>query len=160
MIQPSFTRIPAQELFDHIGQLLDEGYEAAFTVTGNSMWPLLRHGRDRVVLENCKNNPIKKGDVVLFSPAPGRYLLHRVDWRQGALLRTSGDGNNYRDGTFPDRCVIGKAVSFVRKGKVISCKQISYRMYSCVWLALFRFRPLLLHILRKLAALRTGRHKN
>lgn len=28
--------------------MLQEGYDAEFTVTGNSMWLLLAHGRDRV----------------------------------------------------------------------------------------------------------------
>ena len=155
MIQPAFTRIPAQELFLHIGQLLEEGYEAAFTVTGNSMWPLLTHGRDRVVLENCKDKPLKKGDIILFSPTKGRYMLHRIDWIKDGFFRTAGDGNSFRDGTFSRNCVLGRVVTVVRKGKTISCRNLFCRLYGRIWMALFRFRTPILRLLRKLAA----RHK-
>ena len=151
MTQPELVRLPATELFENIRQLLHEGYRATFTVTGNSMWPLLGHSRDQVVLESCVGKPLKKGDIVLFMPVKGRYLLHRIDWVKDGQFRTTGDGSCARDGIFHEACVLGRAVSLVRKGKKISCANWLYRLSSRIWMALFWARPVLLKALRKIA---------
>ena len=151
MTQPELVRISATELFENIRQLLHEGYLATFTVTGNSMWPLLGHSRDQVVLESCVGKPLKRGDIVLFMPVEGRYLLHRIDWVSKDRFRTTGDGNCFRDGTFNRDCVVGRVVTLVRKGKKISCKNRLYRLSSRIWMTLFWARPVLLKVLRKLA---------
>ena len=151
MTQPVLTRPPAEELFENVRQFLQDGYFASFTVTGNSMWPLLRHGRDHVVLEPCTGKPLKKSDIVLFMPAKGRYLLHRIDWVREERFRTTGDGNCFRDGTFDQDCVVGRVVTLVRKGKEISCTNWRYRLASRIWMALFWARPVLLKVLRKFA---------
>ena len=151
MTQPELVRLSATELFENIRQLLHEGYLATFTVTGNSMWPLLRHGRDYVILESRAEKPLKKGDIVLFMPVEGRYLLHRIDWVNKDRFRTTGDGNCFRDGTFNQDCVVGRVVTLVRKGKKISCTNGLYRLTSRIWMSLFWARPVLLKALRKLA---------
>ena len=151
MTQPVLNRPPATELFENIRQFLHGGYSASFTVTGNSMWPLLRHGRDYVILESRAEKPLKKGDIVLFMPVEGRYLLHRIDWVSDGQFRTTGDGNCFRDGTFNQDCVVGRVVTLVRKGKKISCTNWLYRLSSHIWMALFWARPVLLKALRKLA---------
>jgi signal peptidase I len=151
MTQPVLNRLSATELFENIRQFLQNGYAASFTVTGNSMWPLLRHSRDYVILESLTEKPLKKGDIVLFMPVKGRYLLHRIDWVSEDRFRTTGDGNCFRDGTFNQDCVVGRVVTLVRKGKKISCANWLYRLASHLWMALFWARPVLLKTLRKLA---------
>ena len=64
MTKPELVRIPATELFENVRLLLHEGYSASFTVTGKSMWPLLGHGRDQVILESCAGKALKKGDII------------------------------------------------------------------------------------------------
>ena len=151
MTQPVLTQLPASELFENIRQFLHEGNLVSFTVTGNSMWPLLEHGRDQVILESCAGKPLKKGDIVLFMPVEGRYLLHRIDWVKEGRFRTIGDGSCAQDGIFDQACVVGRAVTLVRKGKEISCKNWLYQLSSRVWLALFWIRPVLLSVLWKIA---------
>ena len=53
--------LPPKELFTAVHQLLQDGYDAEFTVTGNSMWPLLVHGRDSVTLRKAEVSSLKKG---------------------------------------------------------------------------------------------------
>ncbi len=143
--------VPARELFDQVSQLLEQGYEADITVTGNSMWPLLAHGRDRVVL---RKQPPKNGDIVLFCPVKGKYLLHRINRLKNGRFRTAGDGNCFHDGSFPVSCIVGTAGAIVRKGKRKEANSFDLRLWSSLWRRLFPARKLLLRLLRALAAVR------
>ena len=102
--------ISSQELFSAIGELLAQGRQAVFTVTGMSMWPFLCHGRDQVVVEACKPEEIRVGDVVLLQTYLGNYLLHRVTKIKGDCFETTGDGNCFRDGYFPFSVVRARVV--------------------------------------------------
>lgn len=148
---PKKHYVPARELFDQVSQLLEQGYEADITVTGNSMWPLLAHGRDRVVL---RKQPPKNGDIVLFCPVEGKYLLHRINRLKNGRFRTAGDGNCFHDGSFPVSCIVGTAVAIVRKGKRKEANSLGLRLWSSLWRRLFPARKLLLRLLRALAAVR------
>ena len=159
MTQPVLTRPPATELFENVRQFLHDGCFASFTVTGNSMWPFLRHGKDHVVLEPCPEEALKKGDIVLFMPEQGRYLLHRIDWVRDRQFRTAGDGNCFRDGIFNQNCVVGRVVTVVRKGKEISCANWIYLLLSGIWMALYWARPVLLKVLRMLASWRNTKEQ-
>lgn len=133
--------------FEEIRRMLDQGLDASFTVTGNSMWPLWAHRRDRVVLKKV-NTPLKKGDIVLFTPAEGRYMLHRIQKISNGKIQTIGDACCTLDGEFDPETVLGKVVSFTRKGKTHSCHALWYRIYSRLWLILLPLRRPLLKILR------------
>ena len=138
--------LPPNELFAAIDQLLQDGYDAEFTVTGNSMWPMLAHGRDSVTIRKPGDFPIKKGDVVLLQTERG-YLLHRVTRLKNGMLQTTGDYNCYRDDYVTAQCVLGTVVCFTRKGKQVSCTDPFYRVCSWLWRLLFPLRPLLLRLL-------------
>lgn len=150
MKQASLTRLSAGELFENIRTVLEEGYDASFTVTGNSMWPTLASGRDRVVLRRT-DAPLKKGQIVLFMPAPGQYVLHRVYRVRKEKFYTCGDGNCFRDGGFSPETVLAVAVRLERKNRKIACNTVRFWLYSRVWLGLYFMRPWLLKRLRKLA---------
>lgn len=150
-MQPKKIKMPARELFENVSQLLAQGYDADFTVTGNSMWPLLVHSRDRVVLR--RQTP-KNGDIVLYCPVEGKYLLHRINRLENGNFRAAGDGNCFHDGSFPVSCVVGTVVTVVRKGKNISADSFCLRLWSAVWRFLFPLRKFLLWFLRKLASIR------
>ena len=139
--------IPNDEFCTAVRQMLEEGKDVDFTVTGNSMWPLLKHGRDRVVLTRCKPQDIRKGDIVLFEALPSKFLLHRVTKLKENAFETTGDFNTFRDGVFPKDCVIGKAVRIVRKDKSYGTDSFFMRLYSDLWRALFFARKPLIKLL-------------
>ena len=143
--------VPAGEMFPPMQELLDKGYDAEFTVTGNSMWPLLSHSRDRVVLR--KKMP-KNGDIVLFCPVEGKYLLHRIHWLKNGRFTTSGDGNCFYDGSFPMSCLVGTVIMRHRKNKCYAAQGFPMRLWSFLWRLCFPVRPLLLKLLRAIAARR------
>lgn len=75
--------ISTETYFQIVRDELERCGRAYVRVTGTSMWPLLRHLQDGVVLVPPQN--IKPGEIVLFDRKNGRYALHRV-------VRTDKDG--------------------------------------------------------------------
>ena len=140
------TFLPPDALFASVCQMLQEGYDAEFTVTGNSMWPFLAHGRDCVTLRKAEAASLKKGDIVLLQTQTG-YLLHRITRLKNGMLQTTGDYNCYRDDLVPAGMVLGRVVCFTRKGKQVFCANPLYRFSSYLWRVLFPLRPVLLRCL-------------
>ena len=140
-------KIDNTALFEEIRAMLAQGLDVRFTVSGNSMWPILAHNRDSVIITPCAKP--KRGDVVLFCPMDGQYLLHRIYKIKRDRIYTCGDGNCYRDGDFPVSCVLGKVRSLERKGKQIPCNRWWYRCYSTLWLWAYPIRKLLLKIIKR-----------
>ena len=146
MKKETLTKLPPEQLFSAIVQLLQEGYDAEFTVTGNSMWPLLAHQRDCVVLRQVPATSLKKGDIVLLAAEHG-YLLHRITALKNGKLQTTGDHNCYRDDYVASDRVLGKVIRFTRKGRCVSCDALLYKVSAWCWRILFFARPLLLRLL-------------
>lgn len=132
--------ISSELLFTSIIKEFAEGRQAAFTVTGMSMWPFLCHGRDQVIVGSCRPEEIRRGDIILLQTHLGNYLLHRITKKTDAGVVTTGDGNCFRDGEFPFSCIRAKVVSLVRKGKVIKCSGWKWNILSQIWMALFPVR--------------------
>lgn len=152
---PDIAQISANELFSAMEELLAQGRQAAFVVTGMSMWPLLCHGRDRVVVEGYDPNGLHKGDIVLLQTPQGNYLLHRITEIRGNQVQTTGDGNCFRDGFFPRACVKARVVQVVRRGKVIPCSAFRWRLVFALWMGLYPFRGTLLSLLRRIGGKRS-----
>lgn len=116
--------------------LNEKGYLYWKTV-GISMRPLIKEGRDTVLIKKRPSGALKKYDAVLFRrpgvTGRGAYILHRIIkvnndgtyWIVGDNL-TSGD-------VVPDEHVIGVLDTVVRKGKRISSKSFKYRLYVHLW---------------------------
>lgn len=146
--------IPPEELFPLMFSILEEKNQAAFTVTGMSMWPFLCHGRDKVIVEKCDVDKIQKGDVVLFQTHVGNYMMHRVTKVTKEEFETTGDGNCFRDGFFPKKNIRAKIVKMIRKDKTMDCSSLCWRTVFRFWMICFPIRRYLLMILRKVAKLR------
>ena len=140
------TLISPEELFGEISQLLQDGLDAEFTVVGNSMWPFLASRRDKVTLRKAEIGSLKKGDIVLFK-TEDRYFLHRITKLKNRVFQTTGDSNCYHDNFVLTENVLGRVVSFTRKGKQIHCGNGFYKFISTVWRILFPIRPVLMRIL-------------
>ena len=144
------TQIHAADLFSVILSAVEEGRDAAFTVSGMSMWPLLCHGRDTVILTSARGRRIVWGDIVLLRiPPADKYILHRVTRvLPDGRIETTGDGNCFRDGIFPPSCITAVCDQVIRKGRRIRCRSVGWRMIFSVWMFLFPVRAPLLQALR------------
>jgi len=127
--------ISGQELFPVVDELLSRSLRVVFTVTGMSMWPLIRHGHDSVRLV-ALHKPPRRGDIVLYkTPFPqSKYILHRVYKVTGETMVTLGDGCLEPDPAAQVPWVIGRVEVIIRKnGRELSCDGLLLRAYAWFW---------------------------
>ncbi len=105
---------------------------------GYSMKPLLSHRRD-VVIIMPPNGELKKYDVALYPKGESDYILHRVIAVREDCYIIRGD-NTYVRERVPKDMVIGVMTEFTRAGKHHTCSDLSYRIYSRVWCAIYPLR--------------------
>ena len=128
--------------FAEVEELLAEGKQVTILVRGNSMRPLLRDGRDKVVLRKANDEDIKKGAVMLFCYR-GSHVMHRV-------TKIEGDVVILEVATRKDIVAIVEAI--VRpSGRRIECSSRRWRFLSFMWLSQARLeRRVILGIMRRL----------
>ena len=112
---------------------LAEGRPVRFRLKGNSMFPLLRNGKDSVILEKCNQDTLKPMDVVLFR-YKGNHVLHRILRRENNQLLIQGDGSFVAKEQCTADDVVGKVVQVCRpSGKVLSVNSWQWRLPSRLW---------------------------
>ena len=84
-------QIPNQLFFEWVEQEIAEGRSVRFRLVGHSMFPLIRNGKDEVLLTPCTEEDLRPMDVVLFR-YQGKHVLHRILCREGSQLILQGDG--------------------------------------------------------------------
>ena len=129
--------LPMEQLIGVVQLQLSQQGTASLVVTGNSMWPLFRHMRDRVLLappENCQ-----KGDIVLYQRENGRFVLHRIVKTEKEICICCGD-NQCEKETIQKDWILAVVTDFERKGKLYSVTAKGYRLYKRVWMGLFPVR--------------------
>ncbi len=138
--------IPNNLFFAEVERQLNETGSVTIPMRGVSMHPLLREGRDAVILRPAACDNLKKWDVVLFRHN-GRHILHRYLGLHGNQLCFRGD-NLPGPG---ERCSADNVVAVV--SHVIRYDSVSISVASLKWCLAFRIwlliRPLVL-ILRKI----------
>lgn len=85
-------QIPNDLFFNWVEGEIAQGRSVQFLLKGVSMYPLIRGGKDKIVLSPCSPGELRPMDVVLFRYR-GQHLLHRIIRRDGDLLTIKGDGS-------------------------------------------------------------------
>lgn len=139
--------VPNVDFFAWVESEIREGGSVRFRVKGNSMSPLLRDGKDEVVLHPCSAGELERLDVVLFRYR-GRHILHRIVGKRDGLFILQGDGVC----AFHEECGAEDIVGIVKQvhycsGRVVSVSSLRWRLQSRCWRALGRFRGIVLRIL-------------
>ena len=125
-------------------------YAVILRLKGNSMFPLLRNGKDVVVLEKCPAESLQPMDVVLFRYR-GKHVLHRIIRREGERLLIQGDGSIVAKEECTVDDVIGKVVQICRpSGKEIPVGSWQWTIPSRVWRGLGFLRIWLLRVAYRL----------
>lgn len=124
---------PNEQFFALVEKELEEGKTVKIRLKGSSMFPLLRSGRDSVILVKSPADSLKPMDVVLFKYC-GNYILHRIIKKDGARLLLQGDGVI----SAVERCtvddVVGKVVKVCRSsGRTISVDSKRWFFASRLW---------------------------
>lgn len=111
------------------------------TVTGNSMWPTLKGGRDRVTLVKP---PVhwQKYDLPLYQRENGQFVLHRI-------VRVNADGTidccgdhqwNVERGLHPEQ-MVAIVLALERKGKLFAVNARRYVWWVRLWTFFLPLRP-------------------
>lgn len=147
------TTIPMETLAQLLETQLQLGGRASLVVTGDSMYPTLRHRKDRVELVPPPEK-LRWGDLILYRRETGQYILHRIISRpRGDSFFCCGD-NQWERETVTQPQVMAFVERFTRKGKTYCTTDWSNRLWVGVWCWLFPVRRPLLAIRRWLGRLK------
>lgn len=139
--------LPTEQIMEMVRLQLQEKNCASLNVTGTSMRPMLRHLQDRVLLK--KPEKLKKGDIILYQRENGKYILHRIIYKEKDGYICCGD-NQWEREQIRDSWVIAVVTDFYKKEKRYSVCHKGYRLYAWLWRILFPVRRPILWIARKL----------
>ncbi len=143
---------------DELGPFIEEsinlGKKVKLTVTGDSMYPLLKSRVDTVVLAIPPKKDgyvvCKKYDIVFYKRDNGRYILHRILKEKDGAFVISGDNETVKEYPVRKDQIIGVVTGFIRKDKFYSPDEIFYRIYAFLWVNFFGIRHILLKLLFKI----------
>ena len=117
-----------------------------YTNVGDSMEPLIRQGRDLLIITAKPEGRLKRYDVPLYKRNSGQYVLHRIlQVRQNDYV-ICGDNRWQREYGITDRHIIGVLTGIVRDGKEISVNDGKYRAYVHLWCDFFYIRAFILRV--------------
>ncbi len=128
---------------------------------GVSMMPLIKQGRDLMVIEKKGEGRLRRYDAPLFKRENGQYVLHRILKVRENDYVLCGDHQWIKEYGITDDQIIGVLTAVIRKGRMVPVTKFSYRMYVHLWCDFFWVRALILKgkyyagaVLRKLHILK------
>lgn len=129
-------------------ELLAQGQSVSLTVTGESMSPFLRHGRDQIRLA-AVTAPPQRGDMVFFRRRNGQYIMHRVLHRMpDGNYAIIGDGQQQVESPIAPEQIFAVVTQVCRKGVWLGPESFWWRFFAGPWLTLLPLRPLLRRMAR------------
>ncbi|MBE5807532.1 MAG: hypothetical protein E7317_04235 [Clostridiales bacterium] len=120
--------LDTRKYFAVVRQTLHDSGRAHVRVTGMSMWPLLRHMRDGVVIVPPVR--VRAGDIVLYERGNGRYALHRVIRVRSNRFDMAGDHERFVERDLDTGRVMGVAQQVERGRRRVSCQSFPLRAYA------------------------------
>ena len=120
-------------------EILERDGRLVYTNVGDSMMPLIREGRDLLVIRPCEGR-LRWLDIPLYRRDSGQYVLHRVMKVRTDGYVMCGDNRWGLERGISDRHIVGVLTSIIRDGKEIPMSGFGIRMYSIVWYLLYPLR--------------------
>ncbi|MBQ7999970.1 MAG: S24/S26 family peptidase [Ruminococcus sp.] len=120
---------------------------------GVSMWPMIRNGKDSVLIEPVDGR-LSKYDIPLYKDRLGRYVIHRIIEVTDTGYIICGDGLFEKEYDITDANIIGIVAGFFRKEKFIPCTSKGYMFYVKLWVGLMFVRKPIIVTVRKCRILR------
>lgn len=146
------TRVPMAELMKVIRLQLETAGRANLPVTGCSMLPMLRQGRDTVILAPIIDR-LKAGDIALYQRENGIYVLHRVIEADKDGYFFCGDNQAQRE-RVDHRQLIAHVTGYLRNGREYGLDRLKDRLYCWLWIRFFGLRKYYIALRRGLGRLR------
>ena len=126
-------------------EVLAHGGKLVYTNVGDSMEPLIRQGRDLLVIEKASGR-LKKYDIPLYKRDSGQYVLHRILKVRENDYVLCGDNRWAKETGITDRHILGVLTGIERGGRKIELSGAEYRAYVFFWCDLFPLRVFFLKV--------------
>lgn len=114
-----------------------------YTNVGDSMLPLIREGKDLLVIESPQGR-LNRYDIPLYRRESGQYVLHRVLRVREEDYVLCGDNRWSRETGITDRHILGVLKAIIRDGTELPLAGWKYRLYVFLWCDLFPLRAVIL----------------
>ena len=138
----SAQQVETKVLLPFLEELLAAGKQIRMTVTGSSMYPLLRDRYDSVLLSPLKTP--KKYDIVLFVRDTGEAVLHRIVKCRKEGYTFLGDNQLILEGPIARSQMVAVVTGFYRGEQYVDNNTLWYRVYRVIWCRAWCFRRWLL----------------
>ena len=119
------------EMMPLMAETLSLGRSVRFSPKGTSMMPMLRQGRDSVVLSPAPKN-LNRYDLPLYRRDNGQYVLHRII-QAGETYTCMGDNQFLPEPGIRRDQIIGVVTAFYRKDTRIPVTALTHRLYCRFW---------------------------
>lgn len=127
-------------------QMLETEGRLIYSNVGDSMMPLIRQGRDLLVIERPSGR-LKKYDVPLYKRDSGQHVLHRILKVRENDYVLCGDNRWTKESGITDKHIIGVLTKVIRDGKELPVTDWRYRLYVHLWCDVFPLRAVLLKVI-------------
>ena len=114
-----------------IQERLAAGQSVRFSPRGISMLPMIRQGKDSVVLSAVRGR-LKKYDIPLYRRDDGKYILHRI-MDVSDTYTCIGDHQYVQEKGVRQDQVIAVVTAFYRGEKRYEVSHAGYRVYCILW---------------------------
>lgn len=114
-------------------EILQGGGTVELTVTGSSMWPMLRHKVSRVRLAAA--GELKVGDLPLYRRDNGKFILHRVVEVKDGRYACCGDNQWHVEQGLRQDQMMAVVTHFARGNRWVAVDNLWYRLYRTLWVA-------------------------
>ena len=128
-----------------------------YTNRGDSMMPLIKQGRDLLVISKKPKRRLKEYDVPLYKRDSGQYVLHRILQVRKHDYVICGDNRWTKEYGITDRHIIGVLTAVIRNGEEIKVTDLKYRIYVHLWCDLFPVRAFVLRAVNKIKRMIKGK---
>ena len=142
----AFLKADIHEYGRLMQELLSMGKTVRIGITGGSMYPLLRQGKDMVSISPCTFLEVKRGDLVWTILAGNRPVLHRVIWKTSKHFWLNGDRKMRIEGAYAPDQITGR-VEMVHRllakpdtFRDINVHSAAMKRYVAIWLLLWPVR--------------------
>jgi len=133
------NKLSFEEILEKEGRLI-------YSNVGDSMLPLIRQGRDLLLIERPSGR-LKKYDVPLYRRESGQYVLHRVLKVREEDYVICGDNRWQKETGISDRQVLGVLTAVIRDGREIPMSSPGFRLQAHLWCDLFPLRAFILKVI-------------
>lgn len=140
-------------------EIIKKDGKLVYKTRGTSMQPMLRQGRDLVIIEPLKRRP-QVFDIVLYRRKDGAHVLHRIIKVRKSDYIIRGDHTYLAETGITDEDIEGILTGFVRNGKQYRMSDPAVRLYGRLWHLIFPLRWLCWRFYRFLQVQVLGKEAN